>query len=278
MFIDIHSHVWDLDKHTNESFRRDLGNSDSDRSEAFPERHWEDTAKYTDKTIVFGLKGVPSGINVPDEYVASYVNQHPDQLIGFMSIDPMVEGPEQIEYAYYDLKLRGIKTSPIYTNCSLLDYRFIRVFEMAQKLHLPVMLHTGATFPRLTQNKYDDPCALEEIALRFPDVVIIVAHLGYPKEKEYMHIIRKHPNLYTDISSVVGRPWEFYNNMMIYYEWGHMDKILFGTDYPWGTAEETKNGLLRVNEIVKGTGMTKIPEEKLYEIIERDSLRLLGLE
>lgn len=278
MMIDIHSHVWDLNKHAGKSFIKDLGNSDSDNSDAFPEQHWEDTARHTDRTIVFGLKGVPSDICVPDEFVASYVKQHPDKLIGFMSVDPMTEGPEHIEYAYYDLKLKGIKTSPIYTNCSLLDYRFLRVFETAQRLRLPVILHTGATFPHLTLNKYDNPCALEEIALRFPNVVIVVAHLGYPKEKEYMHVIRKHPNLYTDISSLVGRPWEFYNNMMLYYEWGHMDKILFGTDYPWSTAEETKNGLLNINDVVKGAGMPRIPEEKLHAILERDSLALLGLD
>ena len=112
MKIDIHSHIWEVNKHADAEFIADFGHSDASDPNALPENHWEDTAQYTDKTIVFGLKGKASGIDVPDEYISTYVAKHPDKLIGFMSIDPKVEGVETIEKGYYDLHLRGIKTSP----------------------------------------------------------------------------------------------------------------------------------------------------------------------
>ena len=113
MKIDIHSHIWEVNKHADAEFIADFGHSDASDPNALPENHWEDTAQYTDKTIVFGLKGKASGIDVPDEYISTYVAKHPDKLIGFMSIDPTVEGVETIEKGYYDLHLRGIKASPV---------------------------------------------------------------------------------------------------------------------------------------------------------------------
>ena len=54
-------------------------------------------------------------------------------------------------------------------------------------------------------------------------------------------------------------------------------KILFGSDYPITTVQETIDHIRGVNEIVAGTKLPRVPEDKLEEIIHRDSLALLGL-
>ncbi|CAA9575640.1 MAG: FIG00736640: hypothetical protein [uncultured Thermomicrobiales bacterium] len=57
-----------------------------------------------------------------------------------------------------------------------------------------------------------------------------------------------------------------------------LHKLLFGSDFPIATPQETIDGLGRVNDILEGTKLPRVPEEELEQILHRDSLRLLGLE
>ena len=111
---------------------------------------------------------------------------------------------------------------------------------------LPIMFHQGTTFPRKAPLKYANPVLLEEIALRFPDLKMIIAHLGHPWEAETIVLIRKQPNVFSDISGLFYRPWQFYNSLRLAVEYGVVDKLLFGTDYPVATFEETVEGLHHV--------------------------------
>jgi predicted TIM-barrel fold metal-dependent hydrolase len=61
-------------------------------------------------------------------------------------------------------------------------------------------------------------------------------------------------------------------------EWKVLDKLLFGTDFPVTTVEETIAKLRAVNEIVEGTKLPRVPDEAIEAIIHRDALGLLGLE
>jgi predicted TIM-barrel fold metal-dependent hydrolase len=90
-------------------------------------------------------------------------------------------------------------------------------------------------------------------------------------------VIRKHPNVYADVSANFYRPYSFWEQMVKASEWNVLDKLLFGTDFPVTTVQETIDGLRRVNAIVEGTRLPRVPEEKIEEIIHRDSLALLGL-
>jgi uncharacterized protein len=60
-------------------------------------------------------------------------------------------------------------------------------------------------------------------------------------------------------------------------EWGVLPKLLFGSDFPVATPEETRTGLLSVNDPIAGTNLPPVPEEALHAIINRDSLDLLSI-
>jgi hypothetical protein len=104
-----------------------------------------------------------------------------------------------------------------------------------------------------------------------------MAHLGHPWQADTFMVIRKHPHVFADISSQYFRPWSQYNALRLATEWGVLDKLLFGTDYPVSTPAETIAGLLEVNRVVAGTGLPQVPGEALRAIIERDAVSLLGL-
>ena len=107
---------------------------------------------------------------------------------------------------------------------------------------------------------------------------MVLAHLGHPWEVDTIVLIRKQPNVYADISALFYRPWQFYNSMVLAQEYRVTHKLLFGTDYPVTTPEESIDGLRNINDLVEGTKLPKISETVIDEIIERNTLGILDLE
>ncbi|MFN9038021.1 MAG: amidohydrolase family protein, partial [Planctomyces sp.] len=91
-------------------------------------------------------------------------------------------------------------------------------------------------------------------------------------------VIRKHPNVYADVSALHYRPWQLYNSLMLVQEYGVWHKLLFGTDYPFTTVNDSLSGLRRLNDQLEGTRLPRLDAEALETMIFRDSLTLLGLQ
>jgi predicted TIM-barrel fold metal-dependent hydrolase len=83
--------------------------------------------------------------------------------------------------------------------------------------------------------------------------------------------------MYSDISALYYRPWQFYNALVSAMEYGVLERLLFGSDYPFTTPESTAAALRKVNEMVEGTHLPRIPEAKLEAMIHRDTLDLLAI-
>jgi predicted TIM-barrel fold metal-dependent hydrolase len=281
MIIDVHSHAWSYPDHFTEDFRnqarRARAGAEVDLSVRF-----EDYAKLASepvRTIVFGGKARLSGLWVDDAYVAAYVAAHRDRLIGFLSLDPTQPGWEdELRYGHQELKLRGIKLMPMYAGFRPDDPLVDPLWKYAQQHHLPVLLHTGTTFVAQAPLEFTLPRHLDPVATRFPDVPIIMAHLGHPYEGECIVTARKHPHVYADISALHYRPWQFFSSLMLVQEYGIWDKILFGTDYPFTNVDATLSGLRSLNRILLGTSLPRLSEDAIERMIYRDSLPLLGLD
>ena len=106
---------------------------------------------------------------------------------------------------------------------------------------------------------------------------IILAHLGHPYEGECVAVIRKHPNVYADISALHYRPFQFYHSLMLVQEYGVWHKLLFGTDYPFTTVNATIDGLHALNNMLEGTKLPRLDMAAVNEMIHRDSADILGL-
>ena len=104
-----------------------------------------------------------------------------------------------------------------------------------------------------------------------------MAHLGHPYEGECVAVIRKHPNVYADISALHYRPFQLYHSLMLVQEYGVWHKVLFGTDYPFTTVNATIDGLRNLNQMLAGTSLPRLDEQQIEALIYRDSLKLLGL-
>jgi predicted TIM-barrel fold metal-dependent hydrolase len=280
MIIDVHTHVWES-AHIAESFVADARLSAGNPALEIAvdlEAHWTAMAP-VDKAVVLGFRARHVGVLVPNEYVAGYVSRHPEKLIGFASVDPADEDAvEQFVYAVRTLGLRGLKVAPIYQNVHPQDPRFVRLMQAAVDLDVPVLIHQGTTFCENVSLELANPVLLQPLALQFPTLRMVIAHMGHPWIAETMVLIRKHRHLYSDISALYYRPWQFYNALVTAMEYGVLDRLLFGTDYPFTTPASTIDALRQVNEMADGTRLPRIPIEKIEAMIHRDALPLLGLD
>ena len=280
MIVDVHSHAWRYPQDFSDEFRRQAqrarASGEVDLTVCLPE--YLAAAPQDMKTIVFGGKAKRSGVWVDDRYVAQYVAQVPDRLIGFLSADPTQDDWQRdLFVGHQELGLRGIKLLPMYAGFMPQDTRLDPLWEYATEHRLPVLLHTGTTFVAQAPLECTLPRHLDTVAMRFPECKIVLAHLGHPYEGECMAVIRKHPNLYADISVLYYRPLQLYHSLMLVQEYGVWHKILFGTDYPFTTVNGTIEGLRQLNNMLEGTRLPRLDTEQLEAMIHRDSLALLGL-
>lgn len=242
-----------------------------------------------DRAIVFNIAADPRGLHAMDEpYIvpvpdvndetAAFVNAYPEKFIGFVTAhphDPRVL--EEIERGTQDLGLRGIKLGLNYQNTNPLGPEAFRIYDYAQEHRLPILLHTGTSPVQFADIEYAHPRHIDRVAMAFPHLTVIMAHIGHPWQTDCIAVVRKHPNVWADVSGSVLRGWGHYNAMRMATEWGVLDKLLFGSDYPASTPQETIDKLRAVNSVIRGTALPPVPEDQIEAIIHRDSLSLLGL-
>ncbi len=280
MITDIHSHAWPFPEAFDDDFIRQASAAKAGETVDLTIR-WEDyrkTAPPQTRTVVFGGKARLSGLWVDDDYVANYVAQDPEQLAGFLSLDPTQQGWEQeMRRGHEELGLCGVKLLPMYAGFGVDDERLEPLWDYAARRRLPVLLHTGTTFVRQAPLKFTLPRLIDTVATRHPEIRFVLAHLSHPYEGECVVTIRKHPNVYADISALHYRPWQLYNSLMLVQEYGVWHKLLFGSDYPFTTVNDSMAGLRKLNEMVEGTNLPRLDQEQIEQLIHRDGFEILGI-
>jgi uncharacterized protein len=276
----VHTHAWDAALHfAPETIR------ETDLSRGYPldltvhaHAFQEDMAPF-ERVIVFGLKARRTGYWVPDEYVADFVGSDRQKLVGFAASDPTQPGwMEEARYAIEELGLKGFKLGPIYAGFDPRDPQCNPLYDYCQRNSLPILFHTGTTFNHAAPLEYGRPWLLDEVAIRYPDLHIVLAHCGHPFSEECLVVIRKHPNVYADISALYYRPWQFYNTLIAAQEYKVTHKLLFGTDYPFTRAQDSISGLKNANDIIGTATLPRISDETIQAILERDAIHLLGIQ
>jgi predicted TIM-barrel fold metal-dependent hydrolase len=281
MIIDVHSHAWEYPTHFSDDFRLQAQRARAGVEVDLTVRYdaYRQHAPPETRTIVFGGKAHRSGLWVDDAYVAGYVHAHPDTLIGFLAVDPTQPNwQRELEHSHQTLGLRGIKLLPMYAGFMPDDPSLDPLWNYATKHQLPVLLHTGTTFIAQAPLDCTLPRLLDRVAMRFPNVKIIMAHLSHPYEGECIVTIRKHPNVYADVSALHYRPFQLYHSLMLVQEYGVWDKVLFGSDYPFTTVNASIQGLRDLNNMLEGTALPRLDGSAIERLLTRDSLALLGLD
>lgn len=283
MIVDCHTHIWEsieqLGHGTGLWNPQTRDNKSSSVLKAGTTEHLAAT-KPVDKTVVLGFKSHFLGAEVPNTYVADYVRQHSDRLIGFASIDPShpEEAIEDLQKAHEELGMQGVTVWPAAQDFHPASTSAMRVYAEVNRLGMPILFHQDIQASPTTKMEFARPFLIDEVAREFSNLRIIIAQLGYPWTDETLVLLGKHENVLADISGLLQHPWNAYNALLSAGQSGVIDKLLFGSNFPYTSAATCIEALYSINKFCHGTSLPTVPREQLRQIVERDTLRLLGLE
>lgn len=170
-----------------------------------------------------------------NEFSAKYASAAPDRLIPFGGVHPrFTEEPEgQVEHLL-ELGIRCIKIHPPHqlypANAYTMGLEALgRIYRRCEERGLPVMIHTGTSVFPGARCKYGRPMELDDVAIDFPDLTIIMAHGGRPLwMNEAFFIMRRHRNVHLELSGIPpSKLLEYFPRL------GEIgDRVLWGTDWP----------------------------------------------
>ena len=249
--------------------------------------------KIVDKSFIFGIaprpwkpnervlkvSGWPKNLNQNDvAYQTSLKN--PEKIIPFMTLHPLDPNwEEEYERCIGDLNCQGIKLGPNYQDFDPLSEEAFRLFARLEKDKIPIIFHQGTSPMTEAPLTYAHPLlTTDKIAMAFPKLTMILAHLGHPWQTDCLSVVRKHPNVWADMSAQFYRPYSFWQGMRLFYEWGAIDKILFGSDWPVTKPQDNIESLLNLPKFPKDHHLPTIPEESINGIINRDSCEILMID
>ena len=170
-----------------------------------------------------------------NDWIADFTRDHRDRLIPVGSVNPLHERDVAAEITrVLDLGIGMVKIHPPHQLFAANAYRhelpeLARVYEACEKRGVPVMFHTGTSiFPR-ARNVYADPMPIDDVAIDFPRLTILIAHAGRPLYGETAAFLaRRHPNVHLDLSGIPPKALLRYVPRLA----DLADKALWGTDWP----------------------------------------------
>lgn len=287
MIVDCYTHVWDSPAQLGrlaDSCRVPLGASAltvpaNTLPDAGPVQH-RAARQPVDVSIVLAFRSEYLGVEISNDDVAGYVQTDPERLIGYAGIDPSrpTQAADEMDRALTELGMKGIALSPAAQDLHPCHSKVDVIYERAAEAGIPIIFHPGIQTAPECVLEYAQPVLLDAVAREYPSLKIVVAHLGYPWVKETLLLLAKHDNAYSEISWLMHRPWEAYQALLNAHQCGVMDKLLFGSGFPYGSPTQSIEALYGINHLCAGTNLPGIPREVLRGIVERDALTLLGIE
>jgi predicted TIM-barrel fold metal-dependent hydrolase len=212
--------------------------------------------------------------HLSNEAVIELAQANPDVIIPFASFDP-TRGPEAVRQAKRLVEqgvVRGLKLHPPLQEFAPNDRVAYPLYEVFAEARLPVLFHTGhcgigTGMPggggiRL---KYGHPMLVDDVAVDFPDLPIILAHPSFPWQDEAISVCLHKPTVYIDLSG--WSPKYFSPTLVQYANTLLKHKVLFGTDYP----------LLTPDRWLADFATIAIKDEVRPLILKENAARLFGL-
>ncbi|WP_308295571.1 amidohydrolase family protein [Streptomyces sp. STCH 565 A] len=211
---------------------------------------------------------------IANEEVAENCAAHADVLIPFASVDPHKgrAGVREARRLVEEHGVRGFKFHPSIQAFSPNDRLAYPLYEAIEELGVPALFHTGQTGIGAgvpggggIRLKYSDPMLVDDVAVDFPELRIILAHPSFPWQDEALAVATHKPYVHIDLSG--WSPKYFPPQLVRYANTLLKDKVLFGSDYP----------VITPDRWLADFGKLDIKPEVRPRILKDNAARLLGL-
>ena len=180
----------------------------------------------------------PIGPLISNDEVAAFVAAHPDRLSGIASVDlrDPVAAVRELRRAVRDLGFRGLRVVPWLWGLPPNHRLYYPLYAECVELGVPFLTQVGHTGPLRTSETGRPIPYLDDVALDFPELVIVGGHIGFPWTAEMIALATKYPNVHLDTSAYAAHR---YPPELVQYLRGHgRHKVLFGTNYPMHTPSQ----------------------------------------
>ena len=208
---------------------------------------------------------ITTGI-ITNEKVAEFCLDY-EELIPFASINPfLLPNPaKELKRLITQYGFKGLKLYPTYQHYYPNDSSIYPIYAVAEEYQIPVMLHMGSSIFKGSRLKYGDPLYLDDVAVDFPDLKIIIVHSGRGFWYDRAFFLAKlHENVFMEIS---GLPPQKLLTYFPEFE-RNADKIIFGSDWP---------GMPDIAENIKTIRQLPLSEESKKKILGRNAAKILNL-
>jgi len=166
------------------------------------------------------------------EVVAELVAENPDRLIAAGGVDPSAGVMQSVRMAHRlvtDLDFRAIRVMPSMVGAPPNDRIYYPLYAACCELEVPVTLNVGLPGPRVP-GEHQRPIHVEEVCLAFPELTVVMTHLGWPWHLEAIGLLLKYPNLYLMTSA--WAPRHYPSELVDFMGSRGAGRIMFATDYP----------------------------------------------
>jgi predicted TIM-barrel fold metal-dependent hydrolase len=173
------------------------------------------------------------GALISNEEVAGWVCAHPDRFAGLASVglDRPMEGVRELRRCVSELGMIGLRMLPWLWEAPPTDRRYYPLYAACVELGIPFCTQVGHAGPLRPSEPGRPIPYIDQIALDFPELVIVGGHIGYPWTEEMIAVARKHENVYIDTSAYTSR--RLPRELIAYMKTGSgRAKVLFGSNYP----------------------------------------------
>jgi uncharacterized protein len=212
--------------------------------------------------------------HVTNDDVLAFAAEHADVAMPFVSVDP-TRGPDAVREARRLVAtglVRGLKLHPPLQQFFANDRAAYPLYEVFAEAKLPVLFHTGHSGIGTGQPggggirlKYGNPMPIDDVAVDFPDLPIVMAHPSFPWQDEAISICLHKPGVYIDLSG--WSPKYFSPTLVQYANTLLKRKVMFGSDYPWITPDRWLADFEKIG----------IKDDVRPLILKENAVRLLGL-
>lgn len=214
-------------------------------------------------------------LRVPNEEVAEAASENSDMMIAFGSVDPHKGkmGAREVRRLIEEFGVKGFKFHPTVQGYYPYDEMAWPLYEVINHYKLPAIFHTGHSGIGSGMRgggglrlEYSNPMHLDDVAIRFPDMQIVMAHPSWPWQDEALSVAVHKPNVWIDLSG--WSPRYFPEQLIQYANTRLKGRILFGSDFPLITPERW----------MKDFAETGFRDEVRPGILKDNAIRLLGLQ
>ena len=179
---------------------------------------------------------------ISNDEVAAFCAESGGRLVGVGSVDiskPM-QAVREIRRCVQELGFKAIRVLPWLAERPPTDRLFYPVYTACCEMGVPFCTQIGHTGP-LMPSEVGRPIYLDQVALDFPDLVIVGGHIGYPWTEEAIAVATKHQNVYIDTSAYTVKRYP--PELVRYLKTNGRKKVMFGTNYPMITPAKALEGL-----------------------------------